>query len=475
MTRALYPLLFALAFLLALYLYMPSLDFYFFQDDFFEINISKAHSLREYLEFFRPRSDIIAYRPISLQNYFFISSNLFGASPIGFRLITFVLFFLSSFLIVKVIGKITKSVQVGFLTAIFWLLSSIHFMAISWIAAAYNIIGTFFWLLTSFIFIKFIESGKHWLYLLSIVSFFLTIGSYEFSVTWPAILGFYYLFVLKKPLTRGVKIFLPFILIALVYLAARLLFIKVPQIPEYVVTFNLDSLKAFFWYILWSFNIPEEFKKQIVDNLLSFNPIFLAEFWILVTITFIGMLWILVLGVALPIYQIIKKRIIVSSRFLAFGILWFTVAIFPVLFLPYHTFTMYLTLASIGIYLMIAYLVYASQKPWLAPVVFLIWIMTSITTLNFYKVNFWMIEAQKFAKEFAQNVKTQFPTLPKGSVVVYDVPYGWQKQALLDQNAIHAIYDDPTLTIYYNKQSMLSRLSSDNKEDLRPIYIYLPQ
>src|SRR3990172_13136648 len=85
-------------FFISFALYHSSLNYYFFQDDFFEINISKAQNLGQYLEFFKFRDDIIAYRPISLQNYFFLSGNLFALNPIGFRFITFILFFLSGLL-----------------------------------------------------------------------------------------------------------------------------------------------------------------------------------------------------------------------------------------------------------------------------------------------------------------------------------------------------------------------------------------
>src|SRR3989344_3503122 len=83
-------------------LYYSNLNYFFFQDDFFEINISRASNLNEYFNFFKFRNDIIAYRPISLQNYFFLSQAIFGLNPFGYRIVTFVLFFLSAILIAKI-------------------------------------------------------------------------------------------------------------------------------------------------------------------------------------------------------------------------------------------------------------------------------------------------------------------------------------------------------------------------------------
>src|SRR3989338_11085658 len=88
-------LLIIFAFCISLLLYGQSLNYFFFQDDFFEINISRADNVNEYLNFFKFRNDIIAYRPISLQNYFFISHHIFGLNPLGFRIITYLAFSLS--------------------------------------------------------------------------------------------------------------------------------------------------------------------------------------------------------------------------------------------------------------------------------------------------------------------------------------------------------------------------------------------
>src|SRR3990167_4519848 len=216
-----FAILILIIFFISFALYHSSLNYYFFQDDFFEINISKAQNLGQYLEFFKFRDDIIAY---------------------------------------------------------FWLTSSIHFMAITWIAAAYNITGTFFWLLTSLLFLKFLERKRIIFYALSLIVFLITIGSFEFSVTWPVIFGFYYFLVLGNSLMKSLKILAPFILVSFIYIILRLFFIKIPQITEYQLSFNQELIKALLWYFLWTFNIPEEFKKQVVNNLIVFNSKFLLEF-----------------------------------------------------------------------------------------------------------------------------------------------------------------------------------------------------
>ena len=466
-----FAILILIIFFISFALYHSSLNYYFFQDDFFEINISKAQNLGQYLEFFKFRDDIIAYRPISLQNYFFLSSKIFGFDPSGFRVLTFALLFSSAILLIVLVKKITGNIWIGFLSAFFWLTSSIHFMAITWIAAAYNITGTFFWLLTSLLFLKFLERKRIIFYALSLIVFLITIGSFEFSVTWPVIFGFYYFLVLGNSLMKSLKILAPFILVSFIYIILRLFFIKIPQITEYQLSFNQELIKALLWYFLWTFNIPEEFKKQVVNNLIVFNSKFLLEFWPLVVKNFIGAIWIVALGIGLPIFYLLKQRLHLNIRLLTFALFWFVAGISPVLILPNHTFTMYLTLSSMGIYFLIAYLVILSRNSFMVIPILLIWIFTSYTTLSFYKINSWMIEAQKTAREASTNLKRSFPTLPSDSVILYPLNSRWERQTLSGDAAIWAIYHDPTLSIYYNKGELLVDFRKGfNKQ----VYIYIP-
>lgn len=465
-----YLIIFGICLFASIFFYQSSLDYYFFQDDFFEINISKASNLREYLEFFLFRPDIIAYRPISLQNYFFFSSSVFGLNPLGFRLVTYVLFLAGAFLISKVIAKITKTKAAGLLAASMWVSASIHFLALTWIAAAYMIIGTFFFFLTSYLLLKFLQTKKNILYIATIISFLVTIGSFEFSITWPAIFALYYFYLLKKSAAETIKLFWPFAAVSLVYLILRLILIKVPNITEYTVTVNVDSAKALFWYILWSFNIPEEFKKQVIDNLLVFNSKFSQEFYELILKTFFGALAILTLA-ASALVMSAKRKLNINFRLLIFLIIWFAVAISPVLVIPNHTFIMYLALASVGLYALVAYQVAITKDKLLAAAVIIIWLWTAATTLAFYRHNFWMIQAQKTAREFALNMKRQFPTLPSDSVVLYPLQGKFEKQALLENHALQTLYNDETLSIYYNIDDLLK---DEEKRGQRPVYFYLP-
>ena len=469
--RNFYLTIFMVCLLTSILLYQSSLNYYFFQDDFFEIGSARASNFWEYLSFYTFRSDIVDWRPISQLNYFFFLKNLFGLNPIGYRIVSYVLFFITALLIAKVVGKIAKSPRSGLLCASIWTVSSVHFMNLTWISASYNIVGTFFFLLTSLFFLKHMESKSKIHYFLAIVGFLLALGSFEFALTWPLLFILYSVLILKNSFPVALKTFMPFIAICSIYLILRFSFMDVPKIPEYAVSFNFESIKTLFWYLLWSFNIPEEFKKQIVDNLIVFNHRFLQDYYPLVLKTFTGLALVLILGVAFPLTVLIRRKITPNIQTVTFFVSWFLITIMPVLLIPKHTFIMYLSLSSIGLYAVIATLLISLKNKMLVLGFLLIWLWVSTTTLSFYKQNFWMIEAQKFAAKFTLNIKKQLSVLPEGSIVIYPLNDHREIQSLQGSDSLNLIYGHKDLRIFYNKQAMLEEYE---KIKGRPIYLYIP-
>ena len=257
-------------------------------------------------------------------------------------------------------------------------------------------------------------------------------------------------------------------------MVARQIYVNPPKITEYEIAFNFDSIKAFFWYILWTFNVPEEFKKQIAKNLIIFEGIFLRDYWLLVFKSFVGVTAFVLLAAVLPFYKLVRNHRFNSqtAKLVVFGLVWFLTAISPVLLLPNHNFIMYLTLPSIGIFTAIACLLVLSKDKSLIILSVLIWIFLSATTLNFYRTNSYTQESQKTSKKFAQEITTRLPFLPANSVVFYPLSYRQETQSLLEQNAIQALYGDTSLSIYYNKEDLLSSLQFLQG---RLVYMVAPQ
>lgn len=426
-------------------LYGFTLSYYFLQDDFYLLLIAKASSFKDFLSFFTVQKGLIAYRPLSDQIYYYLLQAIFGLNPFFFRLVNFVLVLLTFILITKVVALLTKDKLTGVLTGCFWVTASLHFMTLSWIAAAYNIVGTFFYLITSLFFLKYILKGNRYYYFFSIFVFLLAVLSFEFSITWPIVFLIYSIYTHKRHYLK----FVPYFVISLVYLLIKFTYTEIPKIPAYEVALNLNSFKALFWYALWALNIPEEFKYQVSNFLILMNNKFLSEFWPVVFKTYTSLIWLAVICAGIPIYRYFKKEIKVNRKIIIISILYFVITISPVLLLPNHTYTMYLTLSSIGIYTPIAHLLSSNKSKLLIISVLAIWISSSQMTLNFYKKTSWIVGSQKTAKDVLEYSLLKYPTLPKGTTLYFPLTTRSEEQALSGKNAFKVMYDDAKLEVYY--------------------------
>lgn len=444
----------------AFFIHKHSFNFYFFQDDFYELVLSNASNLKEYINFFYFMENRSSYRPVGLQSYFFISQNIFGLNPMLFRLLTFTLLVSSFFLISKIIRQLINDNDAGKIAAILWVTSSVHFLSISWIAAAWLIIGTFFYLLTTLTFIKFIDGGKRLYYIICLLLFLMTLGSFEFFLSWPVVISAW-LFLFRKFNHKKIAYILsPFVLIVLVYAYLRFTNASLPSIDEYKIELGLDTVKNIVWYFLWSFNIPEELKKQVINNLFILNPVFLNEFKSLVLISFISFTVMLFIVIAFPIIKRLNKKI--SKKIVYFAIIWFLTSLLPVVIFPNHTFVMYLALPSIGIYTLVGYML-SFQKARLLIVIFIfVWLFSSFTTINFYYKSYWVSDSQKFALYFSREIKSSFPTLPENAVVYFPNYDKRQQQAILNENAIKVIYDNENIRLFFDEVSLENYLKNNN-------------
>lgn len=454
---------------LTIFLHSESFGYFFFQDDFFELNISSAKNLSEFLGFFKFRSDIVAYRPISLQTYYFLSNSLFGLNAFTFKLILYALFLGSTFLIYRLLIKITQSVSVSFLTSMLWASSAIHFMTFSWIAAGYNTIGTFFSLLSFFLMTLYQDSRKLLFYIFSFLVFLISIGSFEFAVGLPVIFSAYFSLVKEEKLKKVLLTLYPFLLISFLYVLVRLFLKHDPAISDYQITLSLDSAKAFYWYVLWSLNLPEEFKYQVINQLLTINSSYFSYFPTFIITTYIKLALILIAGFFIPFYLVFKRKINLEIKLIFFYILWFIVLISPALLISKHTFPMYLTLGAIGIYSTVSYILLKSQNKTVIALFLITWIWFSASTINFTRQTSYIAEAQMEARSFFTKAKYNYPQLPTNSILLYELENTAHIQALLDQNALHAIYKDETLKIYYSKKDLIEDYKQ-GRIGKRPVY-----
>ncbi len=260
-----------------------------------------------------------------------------------YYLFVLVVFGLSLYLVYLLTQKISRDGRLALLTLFFYGFSATNFTRIYFLSAFQEIVMVVFVLLACLFYLK-NKSLKNILF--SLLFFVLALASKETAVVLPGIL-------LLADWLRGEKIRLkkifPYILILAPYLCLRLLIFGGAAGESYLWDFSPKrALNTLFWYILWSFGAPE----LLVDYVSSgfrILPRFFSDF----------PLWsYMILGVILPVLVsflfIIPRRKKEIDKLLIFGVAVFVLGLLPVLFLPWHKFTLELALPMFGFSLMLA-------------------------------------------------------------------------------------------------------------------------
>jgi hypothetical protein len=105
---------------------------------------------------------------------------------------------------------------------------------------------------------------------------------------------------------------------------------------------------------------------------------------------------------ALVSYLVIKVRKKLKRKdfqIILFSLAWFVLALIPVLFLPLHKFTYYLTLPLIGVVLVISYLIEKAKATNSFRLAFAsIWVVLSFVTLQLTIKTHWISQGSKVAR-----------------------------------------------------------------------------
>lgn len=443
-----------LIFASSLLLFYPSLNYYFFQDDWFVLNWVRTGDLKSFFEF---RTDIIYWRPLSMPIFFLLGEKLFGLRPFGYHLIVFIIHLVNTFLIGRIIFLLFKNRLSVFTIALLYATASFHYMSLSWLSLAWNVIGNLFILLAIYFYI-FGERKPKVYFPLSFIFFLLALASTEFAIVFPVLIIFVELFRnnfnLSKALKRGMILISASSLIVLIYLFIRFVLFPVPSDGEYAIAIDSRVFNNYFWYLAWLVNLPEVLKYQIQLTNLSApkDPTFLEPFrpytYPLLTSSFIFALTLGALFINISGRSKIKA-LIAALIFIAF-------ALSPVIFLPFHSFPYYLTVASIGFLVFIGYIFSNIIKKstsiinlLLTILIIVSWITTSFFNLAFTRKTHWIPGEQSISKENVDEVQNKLQNMGNINTVEIVNSDGQVKQSLMDQNALKVIYNsDDIKTIY---------------------------
>lgn len=437
----------ALIVILVLLIYFPSLNYYFLQDDWYVLNKVSQEPLSK---FFIPRSDVIYYRPVGMHLYFYLSKLLFGLNNFAFHLTVFFFHIANTLLLFYILYTLFKDKLSAVLGSLIYGTSSIHFMTLSWLALSWNVFGVFFILISFIFYIK--KKDKSIYKIFTFLFFLLALLATEFALIYPFFLMIFSHFFREESISILIKknktLFLSMILLGVTYLILRFYIYPIPIKGEYQIVIGLSSVKTLFWYLLWIFNIPEELKYQTIFSQLRVTQTLIndgTEFLlptivapVLSALSFICMLFLF------------KKNmyLLVGSLFI------FVSFLFPVLFLPAHTYPYYLTLPLIGLVLLISKITVSLKNRLVGISIILIfaysWFFSSFLTVAFNRQTHWIKMEEALSKVSVKKAKTIIQNPANNSTITFLTNAVTLKPALMDQYALKVVFNNQTVTTKYH-------------------------
>ncbi len=446
-----------------LVLYNKSLNYYFFQDDWFVLNWVRESKLLDLLKF---RGDIIYWRPVSMPIFFKTNLELFNINPQLFHLIVFILFFLLLYFIYQLFLKLTTNRKTSFFVTFLYATSSIHFVSISWLSSTSYIIGALFTVLT---FYFFLNKGFR-SYLLSFTFFILGLLSSELVLTVPAILLIY-----KLTLNKIIKLqtLSPYFILVLLYLTLRLSQSTLPASGSYEIYFDKKTLSNIIWYVLWSSNFPESFIDLISHKFIANSLHVIKQYWwIVLSSSTVGVIFT----------KWMFDKLMENKRLMLFSVCWFFLALAPVIVVPDHVYPNYLSIAILGLLFAITKKVDKLDIKVLI-VIGLIWFFSSFATLAYTQKTHWIVNEQAVSRAYTEFVKTNYPKPEPGTIFFLGFPsedFARKNkfyfsdvhtliQSLNNEQALQVFYGDKSVKTEYERPKSKDGLSHVSIIRINPI------
>lgn len=408
--------LYIVSIIISFLMFFPSLSSFFTHDDFYFLKISKVENVSQFIKFFDPVNDaqgIGVYRPLPLRVYYFLGTSIFNLNPLGQRVISFITFFANILLVGYLTKILTKKDKIAGIAVFLYAISVTHFGQLYYVGAYQELLITLLTLLSVIFFAK----SKN---LISFIFFVFALMCKETAVVIPGLLGAIYIYqnhcIKKKLSLKNLLIRLtPYILVLFLYLYLHFFHFGTIEGDSYVWDFSpVRALNTIFWYFLWSLNLPE----MLVDFVgpgIHINPNLFKYWSSQITPIFI----LFIVQMCLLFYVSLKSKILNHKSILLFSFFWFFLTILPVIFLPLHKFTYYLTLPLVGVVLLFSYMIHNSR--------FLVsfcvaWLALSLFSLKLTVNTNWITQGVKISERVNTYFKENERSLEGKTITFIDTP-----------------------------------------------------
>jgi hypothetical protein len=348
-----FPILFALN----IFFFWRAFSMNFFKDDFFFLNISRIHSIGEFIGFFSPIRTY-SYKPLASEAFYFLT----GRNALIGHIVTFIVYFIGLIILYKVVHLLSKNEVLAKLTVVLYSLSSIHVFQLYWLATFQEVLVLTTLTASFYLYLhkKYVPSVL--LYICALLSKETAILYVVFLVCFSILTEFKKNKGLSYNLGKVFKNIYVFIGVSLIFYITYQYSLKfVTSLDNYKLSFNprLIANNAM-WYYLWSWGAPN-FMPDYMRSILS-RPI--PAFWTVFAAPNVKMYFYLLIAylslffTSLIAYVIQnKKRTKNIFYFFIFSFIYFFIFLGPILLFP-HRWMIRLTLPLIFISLFQAYVLY---------------------------------------------------------------------------------------------------------------------
>ena len=317
--------------ILCLVLYWPGLLAWFQQDDFVWLNLpNQAHGWDGLLRtLFQPNAAQGSWRPLSERAFFLVFGVVFGPDPLPYRIWVFLTQFANLTLVASIATRLTHSRAAGFWAAILWVANSKLATVMCW-NSAYNLaLCGLFLLLALHFFLRYVETSARRYYVWTWAAFLAGFLAMETNVIFPLLAASYALACARKHFRRT----LPFFAASAAY--AILHFTLAPNhAAEYILHID-GAIPATLW-TYWQ----ATFEPSDLAYLSHFYRIFCPAVMAASTAALL----------AFTLYQAARRRWLATVL-----LVWYVMALAPVLPLRDHITDYYLTLPAMCLAMLAGY------------------------------------------------------------------------------------------------------------------------
>jgi hypothetical protein len=449
----------------AVILYSPSFFVFFSNDDWFHLRVSQISTFGEFLNFFAitPTDQSTPfYRPLSTQLIFFTMQSIFELNVFFYRLLAFGVFSFILFLIYKLAIVLTKKKLIGIFSAGIYLFSSTNFSRLYYLSTIQELLMVVFVLLSLLCFL-------YKKYGLMFLFFVFGLLSKETAVVTPLLIGLIQFYQVEFKYQQFIKelfakkiVFGSLGILLVFFLIVRFMFFSNAIDGTYEFDFSVKKLlNTTMWYTFWSFGVPE-FLVDYVESGLKIVPKFFSDFYEK-SYLILGASISVFISFAILFIQSIRK----NYKLVLFAGLFWIFSLGPVLFLPWHKFTIQLTLPLVGFSIAIGTLLSSSRRLMIVCFAFFFVFLNVYGNFLYYERHYTLTRAV-IAQRVFDYLEINYPVYPENKYFEFindTEDYG--KEFGSSQQIAHAISRSEMIRVMYKNRN-LEVFYEDYKEASRP-------